>query len=96
MTSKDEIPPKSISETLSRVRTALHTPESAGVLIFDYLLSQATTVGTLSANNNVVDVPMSARIQVVRTQGIQQASTTITCVTIGPISICVEKQNQVF
>ena len=54
---------KTIADTLADIRDSAHTPESIGVLLFDYLLSQATSVGTLNAAGNSIDIPMIAMIR---------------------------------
>lgn len=54
---------KSIADVLTNVRDTGHTPESIGVVLFDYLLSQATSVGTLNAAGDTINIPMTAVIK---------------------------------
>jgi hypothetical protein len=84
---------KGFGEVLAQTRETLHTPASAGVVLFDYLLSQGMKVGTLNAAGNTLEIPVTATIKVESRQGLQtQSHCTHTCLSINGINIvCVDK-----
>lgn len=90
MALKDRPSPPA-AEILSKMRNGAHTPESMGVLMIENLLSEATSIGKINADEGAIEVPMNATIKVIQPDGIQNMRTVITCIEIGSFSVCVTR-----
>ena len=71
---------------LLQVRNAIHTPESVGVVLFDYLLSKGASIGTLNVEGDTLEIPMAAIIALEDGKGPQTRCTHI-CLVVNGVEI---------
>src|SRR5262245_58414513 len=90
MTNPEKLKP--MADILSKVRSATHTPASAGIVLFDYFLSQGPSIGAFNADANELEVPRMAKIKIEARKGPQARSCSHVCISVHGVNIiCVDK-----
>ena len=80
---------ESITGLLAQVRNSVHTPGAVGVLMCDHLLSEGPSVGSVNMAKHTLEVPMTATIRMMQSEGPAPRRVVVTCIKIGGYSVCV-------